>query len=259
MPGLIAAPLDKPAPAPLALLVKESGALAANRPLAREVQPEAPDSRALFALLPALMRQRGLPRIDEDSFERLLQTVGATLAASVKPFGEVLLQPTPRPAELELGAATEAGTICLTWHGDLLRPVGCAQLTMLWSLAAPIGKEPDRFAIGECTLPRAEVLCVRATLAAALHHRAMEGQRTPMPRISSAAPPASSREQFDGCLAAVRELLQLGSGVAAAPPRPHAESDGEVAPIVSEVEADADLAPLVPTPFMQSLLSHLPS
>jgi hypothetical protein len=73
LPGLPAAPLDAPAPAPLALLVSESRALAAARPLASEDEAAAPDSRALLSLLPALMRQRALPRFDEDGAERLLQ------------------------------------------------------------------------------------------------------------------------------------------------------------------------------------------
>ena len=47
-----------------------------------------------------------------------------------------------------------------------------------------------------------------------------------------------------------------GGGVAAAPPRPHAESDGEVAPIVSEVEADAAV-PEESLPLLHQLLDPL--
>ena len=259
LPGLPAAPLDAPAPAPLALLVGESRALAAARPLASEDEAAAPDSRALLSLLPALMRQRALPRFDEDGAERLLQMLGATLAAGAKPFGEVLAPPTPPAAELDPGPAAEAGALSAAWHGDAMRAVGSPQLTLLFALAAPTEEEADRFVLGERTLPRAAVLAVRATLAAALHN---QGGPTLMPRHPAAAPPPTPREQFDGCLRAVRALLQPDGAAAAPPPPPPAEGDtggegeGEAAALTPEAEADAAV-PEESLPLLHQLFDPL--
>ena len=259
LPGLPAAPLDAPAPAPLALLVTESRACAAARPLANEDEAAAPDSRALLSLLPALMRQRALPRFDEDGAERLLQMLGATLAAGAKPFGEVLAPPTPPAAALEPGPAAEAGALSAAWHGDAMRAVGSPQLTLLFALAAPTEEEADRFVLGERTLPRAAVLAVRATLAAALHN---QGGPTLMPRHPAAAPPPTPREQFDGCLRAVRALLQPDGAAAAAPPPPPAEGDtggegeGEAAALTPEAEADAAV-PEESLPLLHQLFDPL--
>jgi len=262
LPGLPAAPLDAPAPAPLALLVGESRALAAARPLASEEEAAAPDSRALLSLLPALMRQRALPRFDEDGAERLLQMLGATLAAGAKPFGEVLAPPTPPAAELDLGPAAEAGALCGAWHGDAMRAVGSPQLTLLFALAAPTEEEADRFVVGERTLPRAAVLAVRATLAAALHN---QGGPTLMPRHPADAPPPTPREQFDGCLRAVRALLQPDGAAAAAPPPPaegdaagEGEGEGEGGAAARAPEAEADAAvPEESLPLLHQLFDPL--
>ena len=183
--------------------------------------------------------------------------LGATLAVGVKPVGEVLAPPTPPAAELDPGPAAEAGALSAAWHGDAMRAVGSPQLTLLFALAAPTEEEADRFVLGERTLPRAAVLAVRATLAAALHN---QGGPTLMPRHPAAAPPPTPREQFDGCLRAVRALLQPNGAAAAPPPPPPAEGEGEgeggAAALTPEAEADAAL-PEESLPLLHQLFDPL--
>ena len=99
LPGLPGAPLDAPAPPPLAALLKEANALAAERSdLAREVEPDTPDSRALLSLLPARCDSARC-RASTTTPTSALQTLCGALAAGAAVWRRP--PPTPPPAELE--------------------------------------------------------------------------------------------------------------------------------------------------------------